>query len=113
MFENSRPDYVGTERGLFQVCVCLLGKFFSNRFTKIDFKILFFTLTHLLVYTRGVHLIVVLKFCKAHYRIYPYFTHFNRLMCSPLTETQLPILKPRLRLQISRLFWAHPTDTVK
>ena len=30
--------------------------------------------------TRGVHLIVALRFCKAHYKTYPCFTYFNWLM---------------------------------
>ena len=38
--------------------------------------------------TRGVHSIVALGFCKAHYETYPYFIRFNRLIYSPLTETQ-------------------------
>ena len=61
--------------------------------------------------TRGVLLIAALGFCKAHYSTNPYFIHFNRLMCSPLTETWFTVLKSRLRKQISILFWAHPVDT--
>ena len=26
---------------------------------------------------RGVHLIVAVSVCKAHFQTYPYFTHFN------------------------------------
>ena len=43
-------------------------------------------------YARGVHLIVALGFCKAHYKTYPYSIHFNRLVCSPLTEIQFQVL---------------------
>ena len=39
-----------------------------------------------LLCTRGVHLIVALGFCKAHYEPYPLVINFNRLMCPPLTE---------------------------
>ena len=46
--------------------------------------------------TRGINLIVTLGFCKAHYETYAYFIHFNRSMCSPLTEIQFLILESRL-----------------
>ena len=45
-------------------------------------------------YTRGVHLIVALGSCKAHYETHPHSIHFNRLVCSPLTEIQLLVLEP-------------------
>ena len=44
----------------------------------------------------GVCLIVVLWFSKAHYETYIFFSHFNQLVCSPLTENQFLVLKPRL-----------------
>ena len=44
----------------------------------------------------GRSFILALGFCKEHCRTDPYFIHFNRLICSPLTETQFPVLKSRL-----------------
>ena len=53
--------------------------------------------------TRGVHLIVALWVCKAHYNNYLYFIHFNRLVCSSLIEIQFLVFETRFSIQISRL----------
>ena len=60
----------------------------------IVFSVLTSTVYTSMRYTKGVHLIVALRLCKAHYRTYPYFIHFNRLMCSLWTETQFLVLNP-------------------
>ena len=54
--------------------------------------------------TRGVHLIVALGFCKAHYETHPYSIHYNWSMCSPLAEIEFLVLTSRLWMKISRLF---------
>ena len=63
------------------------------------------------LFTSGVHLIVVLGFCKPHYRSYPYFIPFKQLMCSTLTETQFLVLKFILWMDIIKPL-SHWTATV-
>ena len=43
--------------------------------------------------TRGVNLIVALRFCKAHYRTYPYFTHFISVDVFSLDRNTVSSLK--------------------
>ena len=53
--------------------------------------------------TRGVHLIVALGFCNAHYETQPYSIHYSWLMCSPLAEIEFLVITSRLCVKISRL----------
>ena len=62
---------------------------------------------------RVVRLIVALGFCKAHYETFPYFIHFNRLVCSPFMHVVIKflVLESRLPMHISSLLWPYPVDT--
>ena len=56
---------------------------------------------------------MALGFCEAHYRTYPYVIYVNRLLCSPLTETQFLVLNLQALNAYNYTFWAHPVDTEK